>query len=371
MLMPKDFFEFLKDNGINFFTGVPDSTLKHLCSYIEDHGKNHIIAVNEGAAIGLAIGHHLASDKIPLVYMQNSGIGNAINPLLSLASPEIYATPMLIIIGWRGETGTEDEPQHTHQGRVLLSMLSIMELDYEVLPIEFEHAKMATTTILEKIKSGKKPGVLVVRKDSFKPYKLLGEKTNQYSLSREQSIEQIIRSAPENSVFIASTGHIGRELYEVRDRHGLSHKQDFLTIGGMGHASQIGLAIAKEKPKKQVIILDGDGSALMHMGSLAINGQSGLKNFKHIILNNSAHLSVGGQPTCAHDISFSDIASACGYEKTDSIEDEKELAQMCKSMFALSGPLLFDIKINTEVRSNLGRPKLSPIEQKDDFKKNL
>ena len=294
------FFEYLKKIDINFYTGVPDSLLKDFCGYISQNvtGENHVITANEGSSIALATGYHLATNKVPFVYMQNSGIGNAINPLLSLSSKEVYGIPMLIMIGWRGEPGVKDEPQHLKQGRIQEALLKALEIPYEILSssdsISFNEKldKLKKLTVSENC-----PVVLLVKKNTFKEHKYPSENYMHSEFNRESVLKTILKNIPYNSVIISTTGKTSREIYELREELKHSHECDFLTVGSMGHSSQIALGISSFKKDRTIICIDGDGSAIMHLGAFTNNGNSGNINFKHILLNNGAHESVGGQPT--------------------------------------------------------------------------
>jgi phosphonopyruvate decarboxylase len=331
LIKPKLFFECLKKNDISFYSGVPDSLLKDFCAYVSDHSKkkDHFIAANEGNALAIGIGHFLSTKKLPLIYMQNSGLGNIINPLLSLADPEIYSIPMIILIGWRGQPNKKDEPQHKKQGRITKELLRTMEIPYKIIgsetsPLEMEKKIKQLVNISKK---EKKPCAVLVKKDTFSKYTLKKVNSFSRSLYREQAIEEVVKALNSNEVLVSTTGVTSRELYEIREKYNLGHKKDFLTVGGMGHASQIALGIALEKIDREIFCLDGDGAFLMHMGAVAINGNSKCKNFKHIIFNNSAHDSVGAQPTVAEHLDLLKIADACGYnwkKRTKSKSDLKK-----------------------------------------------
>ena len=302
MIEPKDFFNFLVEKTqTDFFAGVPDSTIKEFTSYIEDHSENHTIATSEGSAVSMAIGHYLATGKVPLLYMQNSGIGNALNPIISMASREIYQIPMIIFVGWRGENRDSDEPQHIHQGKVMIPSFGAMELDYDLMPTNINSAKALISTILSKLKADPKPYFVILKRKTFKPYKS-SKNFNDNKLVRYH----IIKTLKDNfdDFFVATTGFTARELFTVSNEH----NKDFLSIGGMGHSASIAYGLAKSKKDKNFTILDGDGSLLMHMGVMASIGQSELSNLTHICFNNEAHLSVGAQKTLGKDVSFSKIA---------------------------------------------------------------
>ena len=330
MIETEYFYKKLVESGVGFFTGVPDSLLKDFCAYITDktEEQNHIIAVNEGTAVALACGYHLATGSIPLVYMQNSGIGNAVNPLLSLADMEVYNIPLVLVIGWRGEPGVHDEPQHVKQGKVTCSLLEAMGIPYAVLESAEEGANRQIETCFDTIKKTQSPYAFVIRKDTFAPYTLQKEESKA-TMTREEAIELI--SSIRDGVIVSTTGMISRELYELREKENpASHERDFLTVGSMGHASSIALSIALQRPKLQVTCLDGDGAALMHMGAIASIGTKKPRNFCHIVFNNGAHDSVGGQPTIAPFIDLPAIARACGYVHVYQARTKEEL----KSIFA-------------------------------------
>jgi len=371
MINPKIFFNDLKKENINFFTGVPDSLLKSFCAYVTDNSEpnSHIIAANEGGAISLGVGYHLATNLTPLIYMQNSGLGNAINPLLSIADKEVYSIPMLLMIGWRGEPTIKDEPQHKKQGRITIDLLKSMEIPYFILSPDLSNHE--ASSILKKAANhavkNNSPCALVVRKGSFEDYKLKNEFKGNYLLNREQSIKIIVDELDHDDIVVATTGVASRELFEYREELGQGHKKDFLTVGGMGHANQIALGIALNKPSRKVFCFDGDGAILMHMGALAINANVDCKNLKHIIFNNGAHDSVGGQPTVAHKISISSAAKSFGYERVFVAENEKDIKTAIKDLKFFKGMCLLEIQINKGFRSNLGRPSTSPIENKKDL----
>ncbi len=373
MINPSFLYEKLSERGTDFFSGVPDSLLKSFCAYITDHSKrdNHIIAANEGAAVGLAAGYHLATKKTALVYMQNSGIGNAINPLLSLADGEVYQIPMLLLIGWRGEPNVKDEPQHIKQGKVTLSLLEAMGIPYAIMANDEVELEKQIELIYEHFSKNGVPYALVVKKDTFASYKLKSSSNSRESLTltRESAIEEIIKSSKDDEIYISTTGMASRELYELREKLGETHSRDFLTVGSMGHASQIALGVALQKPERSVTCLDGDGALLMHMGSLAIVGNRKPNNFRHIVLNNGVHDSVGGQPTVGFEVDIVAIAQACGYETALSVETLEELSHALKEVKKY--PALIEVCVKKGARDDLGRPKSTPIENKIAFMEEL
>lgn len=369
MIESATFYKLLTQNSTEFFSGVPDSLLKSFCAYLTDtvEENKHIISANEGSAIGLASGYHLATGKIPLVYMQNSGIGNAINPLLSLADSDVYSIPMVLVIGWRGEPGVKDEPQHVKQGKVTCSLLETMGIPYAVLSDDESQIPGQIEACYTSIRKNSSPYALVVRKDTFAPYTLQKKQVVTAQMSREQAIEKVMLSLSAQDIIVSTTGMASRELYELREKHGMGHERDFLTVGSMGHASQIALAIALNTKNRRVICIDGDGATLMHMGALATVGTKKTENFIHIVLNNGAHDSVGGQPTVAMDIDLSAVATACGYVKTIKISNPEQLVSFLSQN--MSGPLFVEVLVTKGSRKDLGRPKASPQENKQALMK--
>jgi phosphonopyruvate decarboxylase len=368
MIRCQEFVDGLTALGVDFYAGVPDSLLKPVCFYLADHaGDRHVVAANEGGAVALACGYHLATGKVPLVYLQNSGQGNTINPLLSLADPEVYSIPLLLLIGWRGEPGTKDEPQHVKQGKVTVSLLEAMEIPHRVLPPEPEAARRCVDDLVAIAAAESRPVALLVRKDTFEPYKPTGQTTADCEMTREQAIEAVVAALGETDAIVSTTGHISRELYESRDRAGQGHQREFLTVGSMGHASQIAMGIALAKPDRQVFCLDGDGAMLMHMGGAAIVGAAGVTNFKHVILNNGVHDSVGGMATAGLRVSFTEIVKACGYTAAWRVERREDLAEKVAQLRSASGPAMLEVMVQKGARADLGRPKTSPIENKTAF----
>jgi len=366
MISPKNFYETLKENGIDFFTGVPDSLLKDFCAYIADNTSNekNIIAANEGNAIALAAGYHLATGKIGLVYMQNSGLGNTVNPLTSLVDKEVYSIPMLLLIGWRGEPGVKDEPQHVKMGKTTLEILDVLRIPYKILDNDFEKI---ITEAKNHFEGNKTPFAIVVRKNSFEKYELKNKKETSFELNREEALKIIVPLLNQKDIVVSTTGKTSRELFELREANKQGHEKDFLTVGSMGHSSSIALGIALEKPNRTVYCFDGDGALIMHMGVLSIIGQLKLKNFKHIVFNNFAHDSVGGQPTSSYNINIPEIAKANGYKEAFSVKTNKDIENKIKKIKESVGPVLLEIKVNKGARKDLGRPTTTPIQNKKDF----
>lgn len=372
MIAPKDFIETLRTGGVEFFAGVPDSLLKNLCAYITDtiRRENNIIAANEGNAVGLAAGYHLATGKTGCVYMQNSGEGNIVNPLLSLMDADVYKMPMLLIIGWRGEPGVHDEPQHVKQGKVTLSLLETMGVPYAVLDNNWQEQVAAA---LQTIQATNTAYALVVRKGTFDEYQLQNQVVQDWALAREEAIQIVVDKLREDDIVVSTTGMISRELFEYREAKGQDHAHDFLTVGSMGHASQIALGIALQKPDRRVIVFDGDGALLMHMGGLAIIGDYNPKNLVHIVFNNGAHDSVGGQPTVGQKIDVEAIAKAVGYKEVVSVDSQSALIHAMNHVnnAAIGGVSLINVNVRKGNRKDLGRPTTTPQQNKEALMKEL
>lgn len=369
MLKASDFYNELYLKEIDSFYGVPDSLLKEFCAYISEgeKSKNNIITANEGNAIAMAAGYNLATGKIPLVYMQNSGIGNTINPLISLVDEEVYSIPMLLLIGWRGEPGIKDEPQHVKQGKITLGLLDTLGIEYKILPDNLSELKKILSGAISYTKSESKPFALVVKKNTFEKFVKKDKAQIKFDLSREDALQIMLRKISSQDILVSTTGKLSRELYELRENNNMSHESDFLTVGSMGHASSIASAIAKEKENRNVFCLDGDGAMLMHMGALAGIGTSGNKNFKHILFNNGVHESVGSQQTVGFLIDFPKIIKACGYIKTFTAKSSEELNNIFSEFLKSDGPSFLEVKINSDSRNDLGRPKTTPMENKNEF----
>lgn len=369
MITPEAFYTHLSLCGIDFYSGVPDSLLKSLCAFITDHSdvRHHIIAANEGGAIGLAAGYHLATGKIPAVYMQNSGMGNAANPLISLMDKDVYHMPVLLIIGWRGEPGQHDEPQHVKQGKVTIPLLDAMQVGHEVLTDKPQDLECQLKRVVETIRTNNEPFALIVKKGTFEPYSLNKTTASGWKMSREKAIQLVTCHLRKDDVIVSTTGMISRELFEFREQRQEGHAHDFLTVGSMGHASQIALGISLFKPERRVLCFDGDGASLMHLGSWGIAGVNASSNFYHIVLNNSAHDSVGGQPTVGSSVDFPAIAKACGYRTALSVQTEEELIKAIECLDSLEAPLLLEIKVAKGARKDLGRPTTTPIQNKNDL----
>ena len=367
MITPEEFYSCLCSCGVDFFAGVPDSLLREFCAYVNDNclKEQHIICANEGNAVAMATGSYLATGNLPMVYMQNSGLGNATNPLLSLADRDVYGIPMLLLIGWRGEPGVKDEPQHVKQGRIQNALLDAMQIPYTVIDAYTESYCDLIRSSVNLTRALKNPVAIVVRKGTFSEYKTLKSTTSDFILSREEAIRTIIETDNTYSM-VSTTGKTSRELYEIRELRN-EKSQDFLTVGSMGHSSSIAAAVAIRKPKLKVMCIDGDGALIMHMGSLAVIGKLAPKNFLHIVMNNQCHESVGGQDTAADVLDMKLLSHAVGYRKYLVAGNRSELVHSIKEASNSEGPILLEVKVKKGSRADLGRPKSSPAQNKDTF----
>lgn len=364
--------DFLRE--FDFFTGVPDSQLKPLCNWLmATYGidpKHHIIAANEGNCVALAAGYHLATGKVPVVYMQNSGEGNIINPVASLLNDKVYGIPCLFIVGWRGEPGIHDEPQHIYQGEVTVKLLEDMDIASFIISKETTDAEVqAKLAEYRTLWAKGKQSAFVVRKGALE---FDGEVKyeNSNTMTREEIIEHIV-AFTSNDPIVSTTGKASRELFEIREARGEGHAKDFLTVGSMGHASSIALGIALQKPEKKVWIIDGDGAVLMHMGSMAVIGATGPKNVVHVVINNGAHETVGGMPTVAGKVDLVTVAKGCGYPHAVSVADFEALDEALNEAKARDELSLIEVKCAIGARDDLGRPTTTAKENKENFMRHL
>jgi phosphonopyruvate decarboxylase len=370
MLSPKDFLEIFQNNDIKFFTGVPDSLLKSLCAYMQDNlpAENHIVAANEGGTVGLAAGYYLATGKIPAVYMQNSGVGNTVNPLLSLMDREVYNIPTILLVGWRGEPDTKDEPQHVKQGKITIPLLNVMGIKNVIMSADKDTFSVQLKKAIEHIEKTKEPFAFVIKKGTFEDYKTRMDARMDFPMSRETALRIVVNSMNEtDDATVSTTGMISRELFEYREAMRQGHERDFLTVGSMGHASQIALGIKMHGKARKVYCLDGDGAVLMHTGALAIIGSVNPDDFVHIVFNNGAHDSVGGQPTVGLKVNFPRIALSCGYENAVSVETEEALRKTLEKLKDAKGAAFIEIKVKKGARKDLGRPTTTPVQNKLAF----
>ena len=370
MINAASFLNELKKRSIDFFTGVPDSLLKDFCAYLQDTvpAEKNIIAANEGGAVALGAGHYLATGNPSLIYMQNSGQGNAVNPLLSLNDPLVYGIPALLVIGWRGEPGIKDEPQHAKQGLVTRELLDVMGIEYSILSMDTSQQELQQ--ILDTAATHLAAGsvfALLVKKGSFESYSLMNKNSDLSSLSREDAINTVLEGMDNSACIVSTTGMISRELFECREARGETHSTDFLTVGSMGHSSQIAAGIAVSRPDQKVFCFDGDGAFLMHMGGVPLTASLNLSNYTHIVFNNGAHDSVGGQPTIADQLSLTSIAEIAGFTNTYMVDDLPSLEAALKEMRESQGPVFLEVKVRKGARKDLGRPTLTPKEQMANF----
>ncbi len=372
-LSPLNFFNLLKEKKFTFFSGVPDSLLKEfnkvLLSNLSE--KEHVITSNEGSAIALSTGYYLSTKKIPIVYLQNSGLGNTINPLLSLTSDSVYSIPILIIIGWRGQPGVKDEPQHISQGNCMIDLLKSINAPYKILPNDINEAKAVIDELDISLKNLKKPHFLVVKKNTFSKYDTKIVTKDSYNLERHIILEKIV-NVFKKEIIISTTGKSSREILNYFNNNKLDKSRLFLNVGAMGHVSMIGMGIAMHSSKK-IVCIDGDGSIIMHMGNLSSVGTSNLKNYIHICINNGMHQSVGIQPTNGFNINLKKIAEGCNYKFTKTISNINEFNKVFSNIDNIEGPSFIEIRVSNKTYYDyeLPRPKISPIERKNKFMKYI
>ncbi|WP_080809171.1 phosphonopyruvate decarboxylase [Desulfamplus magnetovallimortis] len=383
MIPPDIFCKTLQEKGVGMFAGVPDSLLKHLCAHLHDNWNGrHIITANEGNAIALAAGFHMATGSLGAVYMQNSGLGNCVNPLTSLTDPDVYSIPLLLIIGWRGEPGIKDEPQHVKQGRITRDLLEILDIPHWILNGKSDW-QIILQEIFSAIKDRSAPVALLIQKDTFEPHTTQQTfqygSNKKYTLKREDALSEILDLVNPHDLIISTTGKTSRELFELREKRG-EYQRDFLTVGSMGHASSIALGVAMGRRDRRVICLDGDGALLMHMGALPVIGNientnnidsKTPSNLIHIVLNNAAYESVGGQPTVAGKMNMDLLSRSCGYKNYHLAYDINSLKKCWMDISRRhQGPNMLEIQIATGSRQDLGRPTTTPMENKNAFMKN-
>lgn len=372
MLEQKTVFEELKKHGVTFFTGVPDSYLNGFCNYaLKNFPENNIIAANEGNAVGIAAGHYFATKKLPLVYMQNSGMGNTVNPLVSLVDKHVYAVPMLLLIGWRGEPGTGDWPQHELQGEITTGLLDVMHIPYSILSNDIDEFKNIIKKAVDYALAKRQPYALIAPKGVMAGEKL-NNKDTLYPLSREEAIEIVLNNMPPDTIYSATTGRATRELFWLREGRKESKENDFLNVGSMGHASSVALGIALAKPNRNVVVLDGDSAAIMHLGAMTMVSKYKLPNYLHIVLNNGAHESVGGQPSAGFMIDFTKIAEACGYETIGkAVDNEQELIEALDKLKKSQKASFIEVRIHKGLKGDLPSLDFSHREAIDALIENL
>lgn len=359
--------------GIDFYTGVPDSYLKGLCDELYSRfgtdSRSHIVAHNEGGAIGLCAGHYIATGRPALCYMQNSGLGNAVNPLTSLTDTKVYGIPCLLVIGWRGEPGTKDEPQHIMQGQITLQQLDLLDIPYRILsPDTPDDAFQSDFSFICSVMEKRCPAAFVIRKGALTTdqHPAYG---NANSMTREQAAGIIISNISGSDLIVSTTGKLSREIFEIRERNHEPHYRDFLTVGSMGHAVMIALGMCEQLPGRRVWCLDGDGAAMMHLGAMALIGQRAPANLVHVVINNGAHETVGGMPVCSGSLNLSALAKATGYTAVMSADSDQSLSEILASLDNLSGPVFIEVKCACGARADLGRPTIAPRDNLNDMMK--
>lgn len=366
----EELWNLFKNEKFVFFTGVPDSTFKPWMSFLDKKdgkGLQNIIACNECEAVAIATGYHLATGEIGTVYMQNSGLGKAVNPLTSLTDSEVYSIPILLMIGWRGEPNIKDAPQHKKMGRITLPLLELLEIPYFILPKKIENVKRQLQKAKKYLLEKSSPFAIVIRKDKIEPNKDKEIQNNNYDITREKALEIILNNLEPDTKIISTTGKVSRELFELRKRRGES-PSDFYTVGSMGCSSSIALGYALNSERKTVVI-DGDGSLIMQMGTLATIGYYKPNHFYHIVIDNHSHDSTGGQPTVSKRIDFREIALGNAYNYVKTVKSNDEIKLGLKELFSSKGPSMLIIKVNKGSRNNLGRPPISPTQIKLNFMK--
>lgn len=367
MIETKNFYDYLVKKEIDTFFGVPDSLLKDICAYITENTpkEKHIITANEGNAVALACGHYLATGQIAMVYLQNSGLGNIVNPLISLADEDVYNIPILFMVGWRGEPGKKDEPQHKKQGKITLSTLEVLWVKTFILEDYYEGIIDEAVKYMQETL---KPAAIVVKKGTFSKVSL-ELSPDLFTLSREEALEAMMKHIDNKSVIVSTTGKTSREVFEIRERNKDSHERDFLTVGSMGHTASIALGIALSS-KKTVFCFDGDGSMLMHLGGLGVAAVNAPDNFKYVVINNGAHESVGGQPTIALDINVKKVLEGLGFSKVYEVKTLEDIEKEF-SKFKRKNKAALVVYVNQGSREDLGRPTTTPIENKEALMKFL
>jgi phosphonopyruvate decarboxylase len=366
MIAPADFSKKLNELGFDTAVGVPDSTFKGLISYFSSQDIfKHVIAANECEAMGIAAGYYLAQQKPALVYMQNSGFCKTLNPYTSMLSTDVYGIPALLLVGWRGEPGKKDEPQHKMMGRIMTDLFQVMELDYTILEeSQWEHQLEMAHGCLSR---HDRPYIIAIKPDLFDDFKIPGKDENLALPTREEALNIIVENTSPQVVFISTTGKTSRELFEIRAQRSQPHGTDFYTVGSMGCTSAIAFGVALADSQKKVFILDGDGAALMQLGTMATIGHYKNPRLKHIILDNQAHESTGGQPTVSGSVDFMQIGRACGYEYVAGVDNETDLKQTLQHLETNNQLSLVVVKIKKGSRPNLGRPTTTPKENRDAF----
>lgn len=374
MISCQNYFNILKEKGFTFFTGIPDSTFKNFLKFIIDNDDKclqNLVACNECESIAISVGYYLATNKIAVVYMQNSGLGKAVNPLTSLCDPEIYSIPVLLMIGWRGEPEQKDAPQHKKMGRIMLPLLKTLEIPYSILKPELKYIKRELNKAIEYFNTTKGPYAFIIRRDFFQNYEMMKKQINDSELTREEAINIIMDNLDEDEIIISTTGYTSREVYEYREKKSQDHFKSFYNIGSMGCASSIGLSIAIQKPNKKIIVFDGDAATIMQMGAFTTIGKNAPVNFVHIIFDNHVHETTGSQPSNSISANFLQIAMACKYKYGKIIKTKAEILEVIREIKNKEGPIIIIIQVKIGTRSNLKRPEKAPKSYKENLLKFL
>tara|TARA_Y100000034_G_scaffold83246_1_gene99673 strand:+ start:1101 stop:2222 length:1122 start_codon:yes stop_codon:yes gene_type:complete len=367
MINCEDLGRVFRENNLTYFSGVPDSTFKDWMKFLSDgNGFENRIAVNECEAVANCAGYHLATGKTGVVYMQNSGLGKTVNPLTSLISNEVYAIPSVLMIGWRGEPGKKDEPQHKMMGRVMFSLLDSLEIPYEILPDNFEQAQEVIKRAKQQAIQNQYASAIIIKKGTLEEYISKTKIKTNYEMSREDAIKTIVNNLNESDAIISTTGKTSRELFEYRVMKN-EQPRDFLTVGSMGCSASMAAEVALQTPNKQIYCFDGDGAVLMQLGALATIGKYCPRNFYHIIFDNGAYDSTGGQPTVSSTVNFDKIALSVGYSSAKTVETKENLIEEIEGTKQIAGPNMIIVKVNKGARKDLGRPTTTPKENKEAF----
>lgn len=374
MIDPTHFLAWLEARDVTFATGVPDSLLKEFGQEVMASwpSERHIIAANEGNAVALAMGHYLATGRPALVYLQNSGLGNTVNPLLSLADPEVYAIPMVVLVGWRGQPGVKDEPQHVKQGRIMRALIDSFEHPWAVLPHDPSGARETVEEAIDVAVAKETPSFLLVEKGTFSASSR-GDvaRGSDPRPSREDALGELVRAIGEDAAYVGTTGMLSRELFEHRQAGLGDGSRDLLNVGGMGHASSIALAVALRRPGREIWCLDGDGALLMHMGALPVLAANAPPTLFHVVVNNAVHDSVGGQPTAIEGVDLPALARSVGYRHAETVTDLNDVEHAVRRLREHGGPSLLEVRVRPGNRPDLGRPTRTPKESRDLFMRSL
>ncbi|MDP7506777.1 MAG: phosphonopyruvate decarboxylase [Candidatus Woesearchaeota archaeon] len=374
MISCEQLYAEFKKCGLTFFSGVPDSTFKDWMKFlVDEHGSRltNIVAANECEAVATVGGYHLRTGNLGVVYMQNSGLGKAVNPLTSLTDREVYSIPLLLMIGWRGEPGKKDEPQHKKMGRITESLLDVLEVPHEILPDDPAQIASVMERAVAYMRDNGSAYAILIKKGTLEEYKAKKKMETNYEMSREDAIKAIVDSLDGSEVISSTIGKTSRELFEYREILGQDHCKDFLTVGSMGCTASIANGIALSDPNSPVFIFDGDGAVIMQMGTLATIGHYEAKNLYHIVFDNGSYDSTGGQPTVSPTVDLGKVALACGYKGAKTVETKADLVEAIKYLKSSEGPQMLIVKVNKGAREDLGRPTTTPIENKEAFMEKL